>query len=141
MGITSRGFALLERAGIVYRDEHAINVMIVVQDRAHCLLTYIRIGNRASPQAAFEWGAKIRSALGYITVLDPDDRLKLNGRSYAVAERECDRLLPASTSRIQLMKRLPVPSRELCALESVPGFRAVFCRLAGRVKALTSDSY
>jgi hypothetical protein len=47
MGMTSRGFALLERAGIVYRDEHAINIMIVVQDRPHCLLTYIPIRNKA----------------------------------------------------------------------------------------------
>jgi hypothetical protein len=48
----------LERAGIVYRDEHGISIMIVVQERPHCLLTYVRIRNKASPQAAFEWGSK-----------------------------------------------------------------------------------
>jgi hypothetical protein len=50
MGMTSRGVALLERAGILY--EYAINIMIIVQDCPHRLLTYIQARNKASQQAA-----------------------------------------------------------------------------------------
>jgi hypothetical protein len=52
MGMTSRGFALLGRAEIVYRDQRDIGIMVIVQDRRHCLLTYIRARNKASQQAA-----------------------------------------------------------------------------------------
>ena len=46
----------------------------------------------------------------------------------------------ARRSRIQLIKRLPDPSRELCVLESVPGFRVVFCRLTGELKILRATA-
>jgi hypothetical protein len=51
MGMTSRGFALLGRAEIVYRDHRDIGNSVIVQDRRHCLLTYIRARNKASQQS------------------------------------------------------------------------------------------
>jgi hypothetical protein len=70
------GFALLGRAGIVYRDERARCIMLIVQNRWHGLLTHIRVTSKASQQSAFAWGAKVKHALGYIMVRGPDRRWK-----------------------------------------------------------------
>jgi len=50
MGMTSRSFALLGRDRLPRPAR--LGVMVIVQDRRHCLLTYTRARNKASPQAA-----------------------------------------------------------------------------------------
>jgi hypothetical protein len=41
MGMTGRGFALVERAGMVYRHERDVGPMITLRGRQHCLLAHL----------------------------------------------------------------------------------------------------